>query len=38
MLELGEALLPEGYDAPELAAWTLLSNAVLSLDAVITRS
>ena len=38
LLEVGEAPLPEAYDAAELAAWTLLANAVLSLDAVITRS
>lgn len=38
LFEVGEAPLPAEYDAPELAAWTLLSNTVLSLDAVISRS
>ena len=37
LLEVGEAPLPEGIEPAELAAWTLVASAVLSLDATITR-
>ena len=29
--------LPEGIEAPEAAAWTVVSNVLLSLDAVLTK-
>ena len=35
---VGASPIPEGADPAELAAWTLLANALLSLDATITRS
>jgi hypothetical protein len=38
LLEVGESPLPAEHDAAELAAWTLVANAVLSLDAAITRT
>ena len=38
LLEVGEAEVPGSMDAPKLAAWTLLANALLSLDEVITRT
>jgi hypothetical protein len=30
--------LPEGSDASELAAWTVVANVLLNLDAVLVRS
>lgn len=36
LLQAGEAMLPEEYDPASLAAWTLLANALLSLDETIT--
>ncbi|HEX6882743.1 MAG TPA: PSD1 and planctomycete cytochrome C domain-containing protein [Planctomycetota bacterium] len=38
LIEVGESPTPEGLDPVELAAWTLLANAILNLDEVITRS
>ncbi len=38
LLEVGEAPLVEGLDPAELAAWTLIANALFSLDAAVTRS
>ncbi|MCA9284538.1 MAG: PSD1 domain-containing protein [Phycisphaerales bacterium] len=38
LLALGEAPLPEGVPPAELAAWTMLANALLSTDAVIVKN
>jgi len=38
LIEVGESMAPAELDPVELAAWTMLANAVLSLDAVLTRS
>lgn len=38
LLSVGETPAPMDVDPGELAAWTLLANAVLSLDATISRS
>jgi hypothetical protein len=38
LLEVGESPVPEDLDPAELAAWTMLCNALLNLDAVITRT
>jgi len=37
LIEVGESPVPAGLAPGELAAWTLLSNALLNLDEVITR-
>ncbi|XAM01400.1 PSD1 and planctomycete cytochrome C domain-containing protein [Phycisphaeraceae bacterium D3-23] len=37
LLGYGEAPLPETYDPAELAAWTMVASAVLSLDETIVR-
>ncbi|HPP28991.1 MAG TPA: PSD1 and planctomycete cytochrome C domain-containing protein [Phycisphaerae bacterium] len=37
LLDVGEAPLPDGIDKPELAAWTMLANAVLNLSETITQ-
>ncbi len=37
LLAQGESPLPDDYDAAELAAWTMIANAVLSLDETIVR-
>jgi hypothetical protein len=29
--------LPEGFDATELAAWTVVANAILNLDEFLMR-
>jgi hypothetical protein len=38
LLAVGETVAPMDLDASELAAWTLIANAIFSLDATITRS
>lgn len=38
LLQAGEAPMTEGADPAELASWTMLANAVLNLDATISRS
>jgi hypothetical protein len=38
VLDPGESPAPMDLPAPELAAWTLLANTVLSLDATLSRS
>ena len=38
LVEVGEAPTDTRFDARELAAWTLLANALLNLDATISRS
>ncbi len=38
LLATGEYALPEQYDAAELAAWTMLGNAMLALDETISRN
>ena len=38
LVEVGEAPVPAGLDAAELAAWTLLCSSLLNLDATICRS
>ncbi|NUP97573.1 MAG: DUF1553 domain-containing protein [Planctomycetaceae bacterium] len=38
LVEVGEAPVPAGSDAAELAAWTLLCSSLLNLDATICRS
>jgi hypothetical protein len=30
--------LPEGMNAPELAAWTVVANVVLNLDETLTKN
>ncbi|MEM7200954.1 MAG: PSD1 and planctomycete cytochrome C domain-containing protein [Planctomycetota bacterium] len=37
LLEQGETQVAPGLDIPELAAWTMVANTVLSLDATIVR-
>ncbi len=37
LIEVGESMPPAGLEPAELAAWTMLANAVLNLDAVLTR-
>ncbi|MCE2880936.1 MAG: PSD1 and planctomycete cytochrome C domain-containing protein [Planctomycetaceae bacterium] len=37
LVEIGEAPRAEGVDPAELAAWTMLANAVLSSDATIVK-
>ena len=37
LLEVGVTMLPEQADLPNLAAWTMLGNALLSLDETISR-
>lgn len=37
LLAVGEAPLPEDLEPPELAAWTLLANALLSSDVAIVK-
>jgi hypothetical protein len=37
LLDVGESMAPVELDPAELAAWTMLANAVLNLDEVITR-
>ena len=37
LLALGEAPLPEDHDPAQLAAWTMLGNALLALDETISR-
>jgi hypothetical protein len=29
--------LPAGYEASELAAWTVVANVILNLDGVLTK-
>ncbi|MFN0009813.1 MAG: PSD1 and planctomycete cytochrome C domain-containing protein [Planctomycetota bacterium] len=38
LARIGAAPLAQGVDVAELAAWTLVANAILNLDATITRS
>ena len=38
LVEVGEAPLPAGVEPVELAAWTMVANALLNLDATIARS
>jgi hypothetical protein len=38
LIEVGESPVPMDADPVELAAWSLLANALLNLDATITRS
>ena len=38
LVETGASPVDERFDAAELAAWTMLCNAVLNLDATITKS
>ena len=38
LVEVGESPVPEGAEAAELAAWTLVASALFSLDATICRS
>jgi hypothetical protein len=38
LVELGEAMTATDLDARELAAWTMIANALLNLDATISRS
>ncbi|MCH2100311.1 MAG: PSD1 and planctomycete cytochrome C domain-containing protein [Planctomycetes bacterium] len=37
LISVGEAMLPAEYDPAELAAWTMLGNALLALDETISR-
>lgn len=37
LLEVGETSLPAAFDAGELAAWTMVANALLNLDETIVR-
>ncbi len=38
LVEIGESMTPAELDARELAAWTMVANALLNLDAAISRS
>jgi hypothetical protein len=38
VIRVGQAALPEGVDAAELAAWTAVARVLLNLDETITRS
>ncbi len=38
LVEIGESMTPTELDARELAAWTMVANALLNLDAAISRS
>ncbi len=38
LLKVGVAPVPNDIEAPELAAWTMIANALLNLSAVITQS
>jgi hypothetical protein len=38
LVELGEAMTAKDVDPRELAAWTMIANALLNLDATISRS
>jgi hypothetical protein len=37
LLATGESPAPKDLDAPELAAWSLVSNQILNLDETLTR-
>lgn len=37
LLSVGESMKPKEADAPEHAAWTMIANAVLNLDATISK-
>ena len=37
LVDVGEASRPESLDVAELAAWTMIANAVLGLDATLVR-
>lgn len=37
LLTVGDAPLPAGYEAAELAAWTMIANALFNLDATISK-
>ena len=37
LVGIGESEVPEGLSVDELAAWTMLANAVLSSDAAIVK-
>ncbi|MBI1849306.1 MAG: PSD1 domain-containing protein [Planctomycetes bacterium] len=37
LLDVGDSPVPTALDAAELAAWTLIANTVLNLDATISR-
>lgn len=37
LLQAGEAPLPDDHDPAQLAAWTMLANAMLALDETMTR-
>lgn len=37
LIDVGEAPVPEEADAPELAAWTMIANALLNLSETITQ-
>jgi len=37
LLGVGEAMVPAELDPVELASWTMLANAILDLDIVLTR-
>ncbi|MBL8962683.1 MAG: PSD1 domain-containing protein [Phycisphaeraceae bacterium] len=37
LLKIGESPLPPGIDQSELAAWTMVANAILNLSATITQ-
>ncbi len=38
LIEIGESMTSAEFDARELAAWTMVANALLNLDAAISRS
>ena len=37
LIDIGESTVPNGVDAKELAAYTLLASLILNLDEVITK-
>lgn len=38
LIAVGDAPLPEDHDPSELAAWTMIANTILSLDATVVRN
>jgi hypothetical protein len=37
LVSVGESVTPEDIPSPELAAWTMLANALLASDAAIVK-
>lgn len=37
LVSVGDSMKPKDSDAPEHAAWTMIANALLNLDATISK-